>query len=75
MSSPHPHQSQPTPAHLPDNAHNVAWINHNNQRYTPLPMPKAGDRSEQTQALIVIVLTFACTVMAILDLILLAANA
>jgi hypothetical protein len=75
VSSPRPHQSRPTVPHLPDNAPNVTWIGPNSQRYTPLPMPKARDRSEQTQALIVIFLTFACTVMAILDLFLLAANA
>jgi hypothetical protein len=38
-------------------------------------MPTARDPSEQTSALIVIILTSACTIIAILDLVLMAANA
>lgn len=75
MSSPHPRQIRLTAAHLPDNAPTVAWIQPERHLGAPLRMPKARDPSEQTSALIVIILTSACTIIAILDLVLMAANA
>jgi hypothetical protein len=54
----------------------VKWIRPDRLAYLPPPMSKTAiqERSERANALIVIVLTFACTVLAIFDLFLLAAG-
>ena len=54
----------------------VKWIAPDRQAYLPPPMSKTAirERSERANALIVIVLTLACTVLAIFDLFLLAAG-
>ena len=54
----------------------VKWIRPDRPVYLPPPMSKTAiqERSERANALIVIVLTFACTVLAIFDLFLLAAG-
>jgi hypothetical protein len=55
----------------------VRWIRPDRLAYLPPPMPKATlrERSERANALIVIVLTLACTALAIFDLFLLASGA
>lgn len=55
----------------------VRWIRPDTPAYLPPPMPKAAvqERSERANALIVIVLTLACTALAIFDLFLLASGA
>jgi hypothetical protein len=54
----------------------VKWIRPDRQAYLPPPMSKTAirERSERANALIVIVLTFACTALAIFDLFLLASG-
>ncbi|HEY2201866.1 MAG TPA: hypothetical protein VGH56_08255 [Solirubrobacteraceae bacterium] len=63
-----------TDSHLSQGAHNVTWIPAESATYAPPPLPKANDRSEQTSAIIVMVLTLACTALAMFDLFLLAAG-
>jgi hypothetical protein len=55
----------------------VKWIRPDTPAYLPPPMSKSavGERTERANALIVIVLTLACTALAIFDLFLLAAGA
>jgi len=55
----------------------VKWIRPDTLAYLPPPMPKsaAGERAERVNASIVIVLTLACTALALYDLFLLAAGA
>ncbi len=55
-------------------AHDVQWIRPDRPAYLPPPMSKtpATERSERANALIVIVLTLACTALAVFDLFLLA---
>ena len=62
-----------TPA---NGAPDVKWIAPHSQAYLPPPMSKAQatERSERATARIVIVLTLACTVLALYDLFLLAAG-
>ena len=57
-------------------APDVRWIRPDRPAYLPPPMAKAQatERSERANALIVIVLTLACTALAIFDLFLLAAG-
>jgi len=57
-------------------ASDVRWIRPDRPAYLPPPMSKSAmkERSERANALIVIVLTLACTVLAIFDLFLLAAG-
>jgi hypothetical protein len=54
----------------------VEWIRPHAPRYAPRQMLKSTgqERSERTNAMIVIVLTLACTAMAIVDLFLLASG-
>jgi hypothetical protein len=54
----------------------VKWIRPDRPTYMAPPMTKsqATERSERANAMIVIALTFACTVLAIFDLFLLAAG-
>jgi hypothetical protein len=54
----------------------VKWIRPDRPAYLPPPMPERAirERSERTNALIVIVLTLACTILAIFDLFLLASG-
>jgi hypothetical protein len=54
----------------------VHWIRPGQPQYVPPPMPTsaAQESSERANALIVIVLTFACTILAIFDLFLLASG-
>jgi hypothetical protein len=54
----------------------VKWIAPDRPDYLPPPMSKSAaiERSERANALIVIVLTLACTVLAIFDLFLLASG-
>ncbi len=54
----------------------VKWIAPDRPSYLPPPMSKSAirERSERANAMIVIVLTFACTVLAIFDLFLLASG-
>jgi hypothetical protein len=54
----------------------VKWIRPDGPAYLPPPMSKstATERSERANALIVTVLTLACTVLAIFDLFLLASG-
>jgi len=54
----------------------VKWIPPDSHAYLPPPMSKTAirERSERANALIVIALTLACTVLAIYDLFLLAAG-
>jgi hypothetical protein len=61
---------------LANGAPDVKWIRPDRPAYLPPPMSKtaARERSEQANALIVIVLTLACTVLAIFDLFLLASG-
>lgn len=55
----------------------VRWIRPDTPAYLPPPMSKAvlRERGERANALIVIVLTLACTALAIFDLLLLASGA
>ena len=54
----------------------VKWIRPDSPAYLPLPMLKsAQQRTERTNALIVIVLTLACTALSVLDLFMLASGA
>jgi hypothetical protein len=57
-------------------APDVKWIAPDRQSYLPPPMSKsaATERSERANAMIVIVLTLACSVLAIFDLFLLASG-
>jgi hypothetical protein len=56
-------------------APDVRWIRPDRPAHLPPPASKAvQERSERANALIVIVLTLACTVLAIFDLFLLAAG-
>jgi hypothetical protein len=57
-------------------APDVKWIRPDRSAYLPPPMSKsaATERSERANALIVIVLTLACTILAIFDLFLLASG-
>jgi len=57
-------------------APDVRWIRPDKPAYLPPPASKAAvqERSERANALIVIVLTLACTALAIFDLFLLAAG-
>ena len=57
-------------------APDVKWIRPESPAYLPSPMSKsaATERSERANALIVIVLTLACTILAIFDLFLLASG-
>jgi hypothetical protein len=57
-------------------APDVRWIRPDRPAYLPPPMSKTAirERSERANALIVIVLTLACTALAIFDLFLLAAG-
>ena len=57
-------------------APDVRWIRPDRLAYLPPPMAKTAirERSERANALIVIVLTLACTVLALYDLFLLAAG-
>jgi len=61
----------------PASTANVRVIRPDRPSYLPPPMPssQATAHSERTHALVVIVLTLACTVLAIFDLFLLAAGA
>jgi len=61
----------------PASAANVRVIRPDGPSYLPPPMPssQAAARSERTHALVVIVLSLACTALAIFDLFLLAAGA
>jgi len=52
----------------------VTWIRPESSVYVPPPLPQARDRSEQTSAIVVIVLTLACTALSIFDLFLLASG-
>jgi hypothetical protein len=54
----------------------VKWIRSDRPAYLPPPMPKTAirERSERANALIVIALTLACTILAIFDLFLLASG-
>jgi hypothetical protein len=54
----------------------VKWIRPDTPAYLPPPMPKSTiqERAERANALIVIVLTLACTAMSLFDLFLLAAG-
>jgi hypothetical protein len=62
-----------SPASAPGGVH---WIRPEQPRYRPPPLPtsSAQETSERAHALIVIVLTLACTVLAIFDLFLLASG-
>ena len=55
----------------------VKWIAPDSHAYVPPPMgaSRAVERSERANALIVILLTLACTILAIYDLFILAAGA
>lgn len=54
---------------------NVKWIRPDTPAYLPPPMLKSvQERTERTNALIVIVLTLACTALSLYDLLLLAAG-
>ncbi len=57
-------------------APDVRWIAPDRPAYLPPPMSKSAmkERSERANALIVLVLTLACTALAIFDLFLLAAG-
>jgi len=57
-------------------AQDIKWIRPDRPAYLAPPIPEtpATERSERAKALIVIVLTLACTVLAIFDLILLASG-
>ena len=57
-------------------APDVKWIRPDSLAYLPPPISKsaAKERSEQATARIVIILTFACTILAIFDLLLLASG-
>jgi len=57
-------------------APDVKWIRPDSHAYMPPPMSKTAirERSERAHALIVIVLTLACTALAIFDLFLLASG-
>ena len=57
-------------------APDVKWIRPDRQAYLPPPMSKTAirERSERANAMIVIVLTLACTALAIFDLFLLASG-
>ncbi len=58
---------------LPAGAHQVVWDRPEWQvRVPPPPPPTAGDHSERTRAVTVVVLTLACTALSIFDLFLLA---
>jgi hypothetical protein len=61
----------------PTSSPDVRWTRPDGLAYLPPPMSKAAlrERSERANALIVIVLTLACTVLAIFDLFLLASGA
>jgi hypothetical protein len=68
------------PGHVgftPASAPNVRLIRPDRPSYLPPPMPssRATAHSERAHALVVIVLTLACTALAIFDLFLLAAGA
>ncbi len=54
----------------------VRWIRPDRPTHLPPPMPKssARERAERTNALIVTVLTLACTVLAVFDLFMLASG-
>jgi hypothetical protein len=69
-----PSQMGFTPAGSPPD---VRWIPPSAPTHLPPPMPKsaARERSERTSALVVIVLTLACTALALYDLLLLAMGA
>jgi len=72
--APHPGRIGLSPA---SGSGGVQWIRPEQPQYLPPPAPdgSAQQRSERTHALIVIALTLACTVLAILDLFLLASGA
>lgn len=57
-------------------ASDVKWIAPNRPVYLPPPRPgrEILERSERTNALVVLILTFACTALAIFDLFLLASG-
>ena len=57
-------------------APDVKWIRPDRQAYLPPPMSKTAirERSERANAMIVIVLSLACTALAIFDLFLLASG-
>jgi hypothetical protein len=56
--------------------HEVAWVRPNTYLHAPPPMQRsrAVERAERANANVVILLTLACTVLAIFDLFLLAAS-
>jgi hypothetical protein len=64
----------PTGAGLPDGGHEVKWIGPQRSVHLPPPMPTGRSRSEQAPALVVILLTLACTALCVFDLFLLAAG-
>lgn len=53
-------------------SHGVTWTPPGSEIYAPPPMPNASNRSVRTSAIVVIVLTLACTLLSIYDLFLLA---
>ncbi len=59
---------------LPDGGHEVRWIGPRRDVYLPPPRPTGRSRSEQAPAIIVILLTLACTALCIFDLFLLASG-
>ena len=59
---------------LPAGAHEVVWRPESQTRVPSPPLPAAGDRSESTRAVTVVVLTLACTALSIFDLFLLASG-
>jgi hypothetical protein len=75
MSSPTPSAERPPPAQqaFGSHQHSVQWIREGSTDAEPVRASLAAkERSERSAALIVIVLTLACTAMAIFDLYLLA---
>jgi hypothetical protein len=54
----------------------IKWIRPGTPAYPPSPMPRSSmrERTEQTNAMIVIVLTLACTALSLYDLFLLASG-
>jgi hypothetical protein len=61
-------------AGLPDGGHEVRWIRPQRGVYLPPPKPAGRSRSEQAPAIVVILLTLACTALCIFDLFLLASG-
>ncbi len=57
-----------------DGSPNVRWIRPESMAYNPTSLSSTGGRSDQTAAMIVMVLTLACTALAVFDLYLLAAG-